>query len=124
MTMATHSRTRSDYLRAVERSRAETRPQMDAARGGAVQGERAPISVDDVGAAAVRLAARVPSSEVPKRTGSRRATRTTHDAQELALLALVDGTRTVGGIIAVTGETAAKVGARLLRLERLGVIAF
>ncbi len=97
---------------------------MNAARGGAPQSGRPPISVDDVGAAAVRLAARVPRSEVPKRTGSRRATRTTLDAQELALLALVDGTRTVGGIIEVTGETAAKVGARLLRLERLGVIAF
>ena len=95
MTMATRPRTRSDYQRAVERSRADTLP--------AIAVTRTPTTIP------------APAS------AKRRIALSALDDDDRALLALVDGKRTVGSIIEWTGQTASKVGARLLRL---GVIAF
>ena len=128
------NRTRSDYLRTLERARAETVPAMSAVRerssaipappSNAPRSGRSAIVVDEVGVAAVRLAARIPRDEVPRRTKAGRNAGAALGEADRALLALVDGKRTVGAIIERTGSTSARVGSGLCRLERLGLIAF
>jgi len=71
---------------------------------------------------AVRLAARVPRSEVPRLLVSRQKIGQVRlDDDERDLLTFVDGSRTVG---VIARETAAAVGTVLCRLERLGIIEF
>ena len=132
MTMATNrgdrqnpSRTRSDHVRA----RAATVPAMPAARAPSTAAPppssgRPAIVIDDFGGAAVRLAARIPRSEVPRRTSAAAAAGASLGESDLALLELIDGRRTVGAIVERSGETSARVGAGLCRLERLRLIAF
>jgi len=142
------NRTRSEQLRALARAAADTIPMARSAgkarpseRGGpkrdpnastlpapktpaasARKSERSAVRVDDVGLTAVRLAARVPRSEVPRLLVSRQKIGQVRlDDDERDLLTFVDGSRTVG---VIARETAAAVGTVLCRLERLGIIEF
>ncbi len=104
---------------------ASTLPAPKTPAASARKSERSAVRVDDVGLTAVRLAARVPRSEVPRLLVSRRKIGQVRlDDDERDLLTFVDGSRTVGAIARETGETGETVGAVLCRLERLGIIEF
>jgi hypothetical protein len=86
---------------------------------------RPPVKVDDVGAAAVKLArGGVPESGAPKLAASRAMiAQAPIDSRSAFVLSLVDGRNTVESLIDMAGMPEPEVRAILARLERLGLIS-
>jgi hypothetical protein len=85
---------------------------------------RPALRVDDVGATAVRMAARMAQDATPKVLVDRRALASAPiDHREAFLVSLVDGALTVGGLVDVSGMPEGEVHEALRRLARLGILA-
>jgi hypothetical protein len=84
---------------------------------------RAPLAVDQVGAAAVKLA-RGRRESVPRILASKAVIETAPlDARAAFVLSLVDGTATVDAIVDSAGMPAEEAKTILARLARLGLIS-
>ncbi len=104
------------------------REEKPAARSAPVQAKppqgRTALRVDDVGTAAVRLAARAPQDARPRVLVNRRALASAPiDHREAFLVSLIDGSITVAGLVDVSGMREGEVTAALQRLARLGIIS-
>lgn len=85
---------------------------------------RPPVTVDDVGAAAVKLARTTRRESAPKLLASRAViARAPIDTRAAFVLSLIDGRNTVDAIVDMSGMLEDEVKAILDRLARLGLIA-
>jgi hypothetical protein len=85
---------------------------------------RPPVTVDEVGARAVRLAGSGRRDDVPKVLASRSViAQAPIDARAAFVLSLVDGRNSVDSLVDMAGMPAEDVKAILARLARLGLIA-
>jgi hypothetical protein len=85
---------------------------------------RPPVKVDQVGAAAVRLAGSGRRDDAPRVLASRAViSQAPIDARAAFVLSLVDGKNTVDALIDMSGMPDEEVKAILARLTRLGLIA-
>jgi hypothetical protein len=84
---------------------------------------RPAVSVDDVGAAAVKIASTTPRQSAPKLIASRATiAKAPIDTRTAFVLSLVDGRNSVEAIIDMSGMRADEVNTILARLGRLGLI--
>jgi hypothetical protein len=85
---------------------------------------RLPVKVDEVGAAAVKLARTTRRESAPELVASRATVaKAPIDSREAFVLSLVDGRNTVDAIVDMSGMSADEVNAILARLARLGLIS-
>ncbi|MBX3208982.1 MAG: hypothetical protein KF764_28375 [Labilithrix sp.] len=85
---------------------------------------RPPVTVDDVGAAAVKLARTTRRESAPKLLASRALiAKAPIDTRAAFVLSLIDGRNTVDAIVDMSGMPEDEVKAILDRLARLGLIA-
>lgn len=96
-----------------------------AATAGSAGSGRPPLSVDDVGTAAVKLAARAPRREsAPQLLATRgMIAKAPIDTRTAFVLSLVDGRNSVDAIVDMAGMPAEEVKAILARLARLGLVS-
>ena len=88
------------------------------------KGVRSPVTVDEVGKAAVALARATRRDSAPKLVASRTVVaKAPIDTRAAFVLALVDGRNTVDAILDMSGMPVDEVKAILDRLARLGLIA-
>ncbi len=86
--------------------------------------DRPPVSVDEVGAAAVKLARTGRHEIAPRVAASRqRISKAPIDTRAAFVLALVDDRNTIDAIIDMSGMVEDEVRAILERLIRLGLIS-
>ncbi|GEM_PF-2427704 len=84
---------------------------------------RPPVTVDEVGAAAVKLARTTRREGAPKLVASRATVaKAPIDSRAAFVLSLVDGRNTASAIVDMSGMPAEEVNAILARLARLGLI--
>ena len=85
---------------------------------------RPPVTVDDVGAAAVKLARTTRRDSAPKLLASRAViAKAPIDTRAAFVLSLVDGRNTASAIVDMSGMLEDEVKAILERLARLGLIS-
>lgn len=81
------------------------------------------MTIDDVGPAAVKLAAKGRRESAPKLLGTRAMiAKAPIDHRAAFLLSLVDGKNAVADLVDMSGMEAAEVHAMLDRLARLGLV--
>jgi hypothetical protein len=85
---------------------------------------RPPLRVDDVGDAAVAIAARAHHASAPKLLKARHElTAAPIDHRDAFVLSLIDGTMNVSAIVDISGMPTAEIVAILERLARLGIVS-
>ena len=117
--------TAADRARAaVDRKRTSWEPRRRPGRGARSASARPPVTVDEVGATAVKIARTTRRESAPKLIASRGIiAKAPIDTRAAFVLSLVDGRNTVDAIVDMSGMLEDEVKAILERLARLGLIS-